>query len=212
LASGGYIGGGLYHSQSIEGALASLPGIRIVYPSFADDAAGLLRTSMRSEGITIFMEPKALYNDPKAEANVPEDYEVPFGKAKVRREGKDLTIITWGNTSHMSLEAAEKIKAETGKEVEVVDLRSLAPLDEEAILESVKKTSKVLVAHEDNVFGGFGGEVAALISDKAFQYLDGPVQRVGATNTPVGFNRILEKAILPDTEKIYQAALNLLNY
>ena len=212
LASGGYIGGGLYHSQSIEGALASLPGIRIVYPSFADDAAGLLRTSMRSEGITIFMEPKALYNDPKAEANVPEDYEVPFGKAKVRREGKDLTIITWGNTSHMSLEAAEKIKAETGKEVEVIDLRSLAPLDEEAILESVKKTSKVLVAHEDNVFGGFGGEVAALISDKAFQYLDGPVQRVGATNTPVGFNRILEKAILPDTEKIYQAALNLLNY
>lgn len=212
LASGGYIGGGLYHSQSIEGALASLPGIRIVYPSFADDAAGLLRTSMRSEGITIFMEPKALYNDPKAEANVPEDYEVPYGKAKVRREGKDLTIITWGNTSHMSLEAAEKIKAETGKEVEVIDLRSLAPLDEEAILESVKKTSKVLVAHEDNVFGGFGGEVAALISDKAFQYLDGPVQRVGATNTPVGFNRILEKAILPDTEKIYQAALNLLNY
>ncbi|MCK9168232.1 MAG: thiamine pyrophosphate-dependent enzyme [Bacteroidales bacterium] len=212
LASGGYIGGGLYHSQNIEGALASLPGIRIVYPSFADDAAGLLRTSMRSEGITIFMEPKALYNDPKAEAGVPEDYEVPFGKAKVRREGKDLTIITWGNTSHMSLEAAEKIKAETGKEVEVIDLRSLAPLDEEAIMESVKKTSKVLVVHEDNVFGGFGGEVAALISDKAFQYLDGPVQRVGATNTPVGFNRILEKAILPNTEKIYQAALNLLNY
>jgi len=212
LASGGYIGGGLYHSQNIEGALASLPGIRIVYPSFADDAAGLLRTSMRSEGITIFMEPKALYNDPKAEASVPEDYEVPFGKAKVRREGNDLTIITWGNTSHMSLEAAEKINAESGKEVEVIDLRSLVPLDEEAIMESVKKTSKVLVVHEDNVFGGFGGEVAALISDKAFQYLDGPVQRVGATNTPVGFNRILEKAILPNTEKIYQAALNLLNY
>ncbi|NCD42554.1 MAG: 2-oxoisovalerate dehydrogenase, partial [Bacteroidia bacterium] len=212
LASGGYIGGGLYHSQSIEGALASLPGIRIVYPSFADDAAGLLRTSIRSEGITVFMEPKALYNDPKAEAKVPEDYEVPFGKAKTRREGKDLSIITWGNTTHMSLEAAEKIKEETGKEVEVIDLRSLAPLDEEAILESVKKTSKVLIAHEDHVFGGFGGEVAARISDRAFQYLDGPVQRLGATNTPVGFNRILEKAILPNTEKIYQAALNLLNY
>lgn len=212
LASGGYIGGGLYHSQTIEGALATLPGIRIVYPSYADDAAGLLRTSMRSEGITIFMEPKALYNDPKAEALVPADYEIPFGKAKTRREGTDLTIITWGNTTHMSVTAAEKLKAETGKEVEVIDLRSIAPLDEEAILNSVKKTGKVLVAHEDKIFGGFGGEVAALINEKAFEHLDGPVQRVGATNTPVGFNRILEKAILPDTEKIYNAALTLLNY
>jgi 2-oxoisovalerate dehydrogenase E1 component len=167
---------------------------------------------MRSEGITIFMEPKALYNDPKAEAPVPADYEVPFGKAKIQRKGKDLTIVTWGNTTLMSLEAAEKIKAETGKEVEVLDLRSLTPLDEEAILSSVKKTGKVLIAHEDKIFGSFGGEIAALISQKAFEDLDGPVQRIGAANTPVGFNRILEKAILPDTEKIYNAALNLLNY
>lgn len=212
LASGGYIGGGLYHSQTIEGALATLPGIRIVYPSFADDAAGLLRTSIRSRGITIFMEPKALYNDPQAEAPVPEDFEVPFGKARLRRKGQHLSIITWGNATHMSLAAAELIAKETGKEIEVLDLRSLTPLDTEAILHTVKKTGKVLIAHEDKIFGSFGGEIAAFITENAFEYLDGPVTRVGATNTPVGFNRILEKAILPDMEKIKMAALKLLNY
>jgi 2-oxoisovalerate dehydrogenase E1 component len=212
LASGGYIGGGLYHSQTIEGALATFPGIRIVYPSFADDAAGLLRTSLRSEGPTMFLEPKALYNDPLAETWVPEDFEVPFGKARIRRPGKDLTIITYGNTTHMSLSVAEQIEAETGKSVEVIDIRSLIPLDKETILESVKKTSRALVVHEDKVFGGFGGEIAAIITEEAFQYLDAPVKRVGSTFTPVGFNRILEKAILPDQERIKKAALELLDY
>ncbi len=212
LASGGYIGGGLYHSQTIEGALATFPGIRIVYPSFADDAAGLLRTSMRSQGPTLFLEPKALYNDPAAETIVPDDFEVPFGKARVRKQGVDATIVTYGNTTHMCLAVADRLHKEMNKSVEVIDLRSLIPLDKETILESVKKTGKVLVVHEDKVFGGFGGEIAAIISDEGFSYLDAPVKRVGSTFTPVGFNRILEKAVLPQTDTIYKAMQELLEF
>jgi 2-oxoisovalerate dehydrogenase E1 component len=212
LASGGYIGGGLYHSQNIEGSLAAIPGVRIVCPSFADDAAGLLRTSMRSRGPTLFLEPKALYNDPVAETIVPDEFEVPFGKARTRREGKDMSIITYGNTTHMSIAVANQIAEETGKSIEVIDIRSLIPLDKDAILESVKKTGRVLVVHEDKVFGGFGGEIAAMISNEGFEFLDAPVRRVGSTFTPVGFNRILEKAILPDQERIYTAVKKLLEY
>ena len=212
LASGGYIGGGLYHSQNIEGALTTLPGARIVCPSFADDAAGLLRTSMRSKGFTLFPEPKALYNSVEAAAVVPEDFEVPFGKARIRREGTDLSIITYGNTTHFCLHAAERLEKEGGWKVEVIDIRSLIPLDKEAIFESVKKTSKALVVHEDKVFSGFGAELAAMIGEEMFRYLDGPVQRVGSTFTPVGFNPILEKEILPDEAKIYEAARKLLEY
>lgn len=212
LASGGYIGGGLYHSQNIEAVLTTFPGIRVVYPSFADDAAGLLRTSIRSKGPTVFLEPKALYNNPAAAANVPDDFTVPFGKARIRRQGRDLTIVTYGNTTHFALEVAEKIAKEMNSEIEVVDIRSLIPLDKETILESVKKTNRALVVHEDKIFGGFGGELAALITEEAFEFLDAPVKRFGATFTPVGFNRILEKAILPDTGKIYQMAKELLDY
>lgn len=212
LASGGYIGGGLYHSQTIEGALTTFPGLRVVYPSFADDAAGLLRTSMRSRGMTLFLEPKALYNDPSAEALVPDDFEVPFGIARVRREGTDLSVITYGNTLPFCLNAAEQIFKETGKNIEVIDLRSLVPLDKESILNSVKKTNRALVVHEDKVFAGFGGEVAALIADEAFNYLDAPVKRIGSTFTPVGFNRILERAILPNTDKILVAMREVLEF
>jgi len=212
LASGGYIGGGLYHSQTIEGTLTTLPGIRVIYPSFADDAAGLLRTAIRSKGVTLFLEPKALYNAPKAATPIPDDFEVPFGKARLRKEGNDLTMITYGNTTHFCLEAAHLIENESNYTVEVLDLRSLLPLDEDSILKSVKKTGKVLIVHEDKVFGGFGGELAAIINENAFEYLDGPVKRVGSTFTPVGFNRILESAILPDTQKISQKAKELLNY
>ncbi len=212
LASGGYIGGGLYHSQTIEGTITTLPGVRVVYPSFADDAAGLLRTSLRSKGMTMFMEPKALYNAPKAATPVPDDFEVPFGKARIRREGGDLTMITYGNTTHFCLEAAERLEKENNAAIEVIDLRSLVPLDKETVLASVKKTGKALIVHEDKVFSGFGGELAAMIMDEAFEYLDGPVKRVGSTFTPVGFNRILEKAILPNTDKIYAAAVDLLAY
>jgi 2-oxoisovalerate dehydrogenase E1 component len=211
IASGGYIGGGLYHSQNIEGTLCTLPGIRVVVPAFADDAAGLLRTSMRSKGCTVYLEPKALYNSKSAMAVVPDDFEVPFGKARIRRQGQHLSIITYGNTVHFSLEAAE-VLAQEGFEVEVLDLRSLNPLDYEAIVTTVKKTHRALVVHEDKVFAGFGGELVGVINERAFEYLDAPVRRVGSTFTPVGFNRILERAILPDMNRILNAARDLLNY
>jgi 2-oxoisovalerate dehydrogenase E1 component len=211
LASGGYIGGGLYHSQSIEGALTSIPGVRIVYPSFADDAAGLLRTAIRSKGLTMFMEPKALYNDPKAATVIPDDFEVPFGKARIRRNGDDLVMITYGNTTHMCLEAAEKLSKD-GVSVEVIDLRSLIPLDKETILNSVKRIGKVMVVHEDKIHSGFGSEISSIIMEEAFEYLDGPVKRVGSTFTPVGFHRSFERMILPNTEKIYNSAKEVLAY
>ena len=211
LASGGYIGGGMYHSQNIEGSLAAIPGVRIVYPSYADDAAGLLRTAMRSKGLTMFMEPKALYQDPKAATVIPVDFEVPFGKARIRKEGSDLTLLTYGNTTHLSVEAANKLEKD-GHSVEVIDLRSLIPLDEETILKSIEKTNKVLIVHEDKVFGGFGGELSAIITEKAFNLLDAPVKRVGSPFTPVGFNRILERAILPNVDRIYTAAKELIAY
>jgi 2-oxoisovalerate dehydrogenase E1 component len=212
LASGGYIGGGLYHSQTIEGALTTLPGVRVVYPCYADDAAGLLRTSMRSRGMTLFLEPKALYNAPKVAAPIPDDFEVPFGKARIRKEGTDLSLITFGNTTPMCVELAEKFAEEGIASLEVLDLRSLSPLDTDALVKTVKKTGKAVVVHEDKVFGGFGGEVVAAINDNAFEFLDGPVKRVGSTFTPVGFNRILEAAILPDVNRIEDAVTALLNY
>lgn len=211
LASGGYIGGGLYHSQNIEGSLTTFPGIRVVYPSYADDAAGLLRTSMRSRGVTLFLEPKALYNSPKVASPIPDDFEVPFGKARIRKEGENISLITYGNTTPMCVNVAEKLETE-GISAEVLDLRSLNPLDEDSIMKSVRKTGKVLIVHEDKVFGGFGGELTALINEKAFEFLDAPVLRVGSTFTPVGFNRILEKAILPDTDRIYNKSKELLKY
>lgn len=212
LASGGYIGGGLYHSQTIEGALTSIPGARIVYPSFADDAAGLLRTSIRSKGFTVFLEPKALYNAAAAATYVPDDFEVPFGKARIRRTGNDLTVITYGNTTHFCLDVAERLHKEDNWEIEVIDIRSLIPLDTETIFASVKKTSKVLIVHEDKVFSGFGAEIAGIVGTEMFRYLDAPIQRVGSTFTPVGFHPVLEKAILPSEERIYQAAKHLLHY
>ncbi|HSE62986.1 MAG TPA: thiamine pyrophosphate-dependent enzyme [Thermoanaerobaculia bacterium] len=211
IASGGYIGGGLYHSQNIEGWLTTLPGIRIVYPAFADDAAGLLRTAIRSRGITLYLEPKFLYNNPMARAPVPAEFAVPFGKARVRREGKDLTIVAYGTLVHFALETAAELEKE-GKSVEVVDLRSLVPLDLEAVVRSVKKTSRALVAHEDKVHGGFGGEVVSQIQEAVFPLLDAPIGRVGSTFTPVGFNRILERAVLPSTERVLEAARKVLAY
>jgi 2-oxoisovalerate dehydrogenase E1 component len=209
LASGGYIGGGLYHSQTLEGALTSLPGARIVYPSFADDAAGLLRTSIRSKGFTLYLEPKALYNATEAATFVPDDFEVPFGKARIRKAGHQLTLVTYGNTTHLSLKVAAQLEKE-GFAVEVIDLRSLIPLDKETLFNSIRKTSKVLVVHEDKVFSGFGAELSATIASDMFQHLDAPIKRVGALFTPVGFHPVFEKAILPDEKRIYDAAKELL--
>ena len=159
----------------------------------------------------MFMEPKALYNDPKAATVIPDDFEVPFGKARIRRNGEDLVMITYGNTTHMCLEAAEKLSKE-GKSVEVIDLRSLIPLDKETILNSIKRIGKVMVVHEDKVHSGFGAEVASIIMEEAFEYLDCPVKRVGSSFTPVGFHRSFERMILPNTEKIYIAAKEVLAY
>lgn len=211
IASGGYIGGGLYHSQNVEGWLTTLPGIRVVVPAFADDAAGLLRTAMRSRGTTLYLEPKFLYNAKMAHAVVPPDFAVPFGKARVRREGSDLTILAYGTPVHFALEAAAKLEKE-GKSAEVIDLRCLSPLDTEAIVKSVKKTHRVLIAHEDKVFGGFGGELAAIAASECFPWLDAPVERVGSEFTPVGFNRILERATLPNADKVLAAARKVLSF
>jgi len=211
IASGGYIGGGLYHSQNVEGWLTTLPGIRVVVPAFADDAAGLLRTAIRSRGTTLYLEPKFLYNAKMAHAVIPPDFAVPFGKARVRREGTDLTILAYGTPVHFALEAAAKLEQE-GKSAEVIDLRSLSPLDTEAIITSVKKTHRALIAHEDKVFGGFGGELAAIVASECFPWLDAPVERVGSEFTPVGFNRILERATLPNTDKVLAAARKVLAF
>lgn len=212
LASGGYIGGGLYHSQNLEGTFSTLPGIRIVMPAFGDDAYGLFRTAIKSEGPTLFLEPKHLYNHPRTRCRVPEDFMVPFGKARIRREGSDMSILTYGTTVHYCLEVAKKLEEEKDANIEVVDLRSLVPLDKETLFESVRKTNKCLIVHEDKVFGGFGGELAALVSDECFESLDGPIQRVGSTFTPVGFNRKLERAVLPDVNRVQEAAIKLLDY
>ncbi len=213
LASGGYIGGGPYHSQNDEAILTTLPGVRVVVPAFADDAAGLLRTAIRSKGMTFFLEPKFLYNRPEAAGpNMGSEFAIPFGKARVRREGTDLSVITYGNTVHFALEAAKKLEAE-GISVEVVDLRTLRPLDEETILESVRKTNKVLVLHEDRLFGGMGAEVAAIITEKAFDALDAPVKRLASKDTAgVPFNKILENGTLVQPEQVYAALKELAAY
>lgn len=234
LASGGYIGGGLYHSQTIEGALANIPGGRIVYPMFADDAYGLMRTAMQSEGPTLFLEPKALYNDPRTRSHIPDDFMVPFGKARVRRDGTDVVIFTYGNALPMALKAAEELSGvdfqsasssadfqsadaakdgratDAGKDahttsVAVIDLRSLVPLDTDTILEWVKKTGRVVIAHEGPEFGGFGGEIAALIAREAFHHLDAPIMRVGAKYSPVPFSMALEPEVLPQVAWIKEA-------
>ncbi|HSO73195.1 MAG TPA: thiamine pyrophosphate-dependent enzyme [Blastocatellia bacterium] len=213
LASGGNIAGGLYHSQNLEAVFATLPGLRVVTPAFADDAVGLLRHAMRSRGITFFLEPKYLYNQVFAKSPNPGDnYEIPFGKARVRREGADLTIVSYGTPVHWCLRAANQLKDEHGISAEVIDLRSIVPFDIDTVVTSVRKTSKALVVHEDKVFGGFGGEISAQITERCFAVLDGPVLRVGSKDCPVPFSKILERAVLPQVEDVYQKALALAQY
>jgi len=212
LASGGYIQGGLYHSQNLEGVFTTLPGIRVVNPAFADDAMGLMRNAIRSEGPTIFLEPKFLYNFKRASSPTPpDDFIVPFGKAKIRRKGTDISVITYGTGVHISMIAAEELHKE-GVSVEIVDLRSLAPWDKEAVLESVKKTNKVVIVHEDKVTGGFGGEIAAEINTNAFNHLDAPIIRVGSKDVPVGFAKDYENHTLPNSNDVKEAVKKTLAY
>ncbi len=213
LASGGYIQGGLYHSQSIEGSLAAIPGLRIVIPSTADDATGLLRCAMRTRGITMYLEPKYLYNHAWSKTPRPTaEFCVPLGRARVRREGADLSIITYGTPVHFAMQAADRLMKEENINIEVIDLRSLIPLDKDTIAKTVRKTSKALVVHEANRTGGFGGEIAALIAEEHFQYLDAPVMRLGSKDIPVGFAKNLELETLVNANDIYDAALKLAKY
>lgn len=212
LASGGYIGGGLYHSQNLEAVFTTLPGLRVVVPAFADDAVGMLRAAFRNRGVTFFLEPKFLYNQFFAKSPNPgTNFYIPFGKARVRREGTDLTIVSYGTTVHWALRAASKL-ADESITAEVIDLRSLAPWDKDAVMASVKKTGRLLVVHEDKLTGGFGGEVASYVAEHAFKYLDAPVTRLGSKDTPVPFSRILEAAILVQESDVYNAARRLALY
>lgn len=212
LASGGYIQGGLYHSQNLDAVFSHLPGVRVVCPAFADDAIGLMRNAIRSKGLTIYLEPKFLYNyRPTSTSKPGDDFIIPFGKAKIRKPGTDISIISYGNAIHISLQAAADLEKE-GINCEVIDLRSLAPWDKKTVFESVKKTNRVLVAHEHYKTGGLGGEIASTISEELFSYLDAPVARVASKDTPVGFAKSLEKAILLNKEDVIEAVKKTVNY
>lgn len=209
---GGYIHGGLCHSQNIESFFAHIPGLNIVYPSRADDAKGLLRTAIQSDDPVLFLEHKGMYRQSFAIAEEPdENYLLPFGQAKIRREGTDATVITYGYLVQKSIDAAKEIEKE-GFNIEIIDIRTINPLDKDCILNSIKKTNKVLIAHEDSLFHGFGAEIAAQIAEFAYEYLDAPIKRLGAKDVPVGFSPILEEATLPQTEDIKVALKNLLEY
>jgi len=212
LASGGYIQGGLYHSQNLDTVFAALPGIRVVCPSFADDAVGLMRHAIRAGGVTMFLEPKFLYNYRPASASMPdENFMIPFGKAKIRKQGSDITLISYGNAMPISLMAAEEL-ANRGVSVEVIDLRSLAPWDKQTVFDSVRKTGRAVVAHEHYLTGGFGGEVASSITAECFKSLDAPVLRVASKDTPVGFAKSLEAVILLQKTDIVNALDRVLTY
>jgi 2-oxoisovalerate dehydrogenase E1 component len=212
LASGGYIQGGPYHSQSIEGALASIPGVRIVMPASAEDASGLLRCAFRTRGLTVYLEPKFLYNHAWGKGAYPAPHLcVPIGRARLRRRGRDLSIITWGNTVHLALAAAERLAGE-GMDVDVLDLRSILPFDQDAIAECVHRTGKAMIVHEAGLTGGFGGEIAAWIAEHLFENLDAPVRRIASLDCPVGFARALEEAALVGVDDIHAAAVALASY
>ena len=212
IATGGYIKGGPWHSACIEGVFAHIPGWRVVFPSCAEDAKGLIKMAARSEDPVIFLEHKGLYRKLQAQTPEPDaDYVIPFGKGRIVREGKDLTVVAWGYTVHQALDAARQLEAE-GKSVEVIDLRSIAPLDEELIAASVRKTSRVLVAHEDSLTMGFGAEVAARIGQSCFESLDAPVARVAAADTFVPTAPNLETLVLPSTAGLRNAAATLLRW
>ncbi len=208
---GAGIHGGLYHSQSIEATFAHVPGLKVVAPATPADAKGLLTSAIRDPDPVLFLEHKRTYRLIREE--VPdEEYTVPLGPAVVRRSGRHLTVLAWGMMVHESLKAAEMVAAE-GIEVEVVDLRTLSPLDQPTILESVCRTHKLLIVHEDSLTGGLGGELAAIVAEKAFDTLDGPIVRVAAPDAPATpFNTSLEDLYLPNAARIARAVRELAAY
>jgi 2-oxoisovalerate dehydrogenase E1 component len=205
-------GGSVYHSQSGTTIFAHTPGLRIVYPSNALDANGLLRTAIRCDDPVLFLEHKHLYRQVYNKSKYPSsDFMIPFGKARTVREGSDISIIAFGALVERSFQAAKRLE-QRGISVEVIDLRSLVPYDWDAIAESVKKTSRVIVAHEDPLSFGYGAEIAARISDELFEYLDAPVRRVAATDTFVAYAPQVEDFILPQIEDVERAVDELMGY
>ena len=208
---GGGIRGGLFHSQNVETHFFHTPGLKVVAPSTPYDAKGLLKSAIRDNNPVVFLEHKKTYRLVRGE--VPdEDYTLPIGKADVKRAGSNITLVSYGLTIHYCLEAAEKMAAE-GVDVEVVDLRTLTPLDTETVLDSVKRTGKLAVVHEDNITGGVGAEIAAVVADQAFDYLDGPIARICGPDVPtMPFAQTLEDAYMPTADKIADGLRKLAAY
>ncbi len=209
--SGGYVRGGPFHSQNPEAAFLHTPGLKIVYPATASDAKGLLKAAIRDDDCVLFFEHKYLYRRVKDEVPAG-DHIVPIGQARVARAGRDLSIITYAATVWKALEAADELEREDGLSVEVLDLRTLLPLDDEAIVASVKKTSRVLIVHEDTRTGGIAGEITARINERAFEWLDAPIWRVTAADVPLPYSPPLEDYVLPQTADIVRAARQLAQY
>jgi 2-oxoisovalerate dehydrogenase E1 component beta subunit len=210
LPSGGGFSGGPFHSQNPESSFAHIPGLKCVCPATPEDAKGLLATAIEDPNPVLYFEHKHLYR--RLKADVPEErYTIPFGEARIHREGEDISVITWGAMVHTADEAAEGL-AKEDVSVEVVDLRTVMPWDKQAVLESVTKTSKVLVLHEDTRTGGFGAEIAATIAEEAFESLDAPVKRIAAPDTPVPFSPPLEKAFIPQVETVAAGLRELAAY
>ncbi len=213
VAIGGYLrGGGLYHSQSGESIFAHCPGLRVVYPSTAEDAAGLLRTSIRCEDPVLFLEHKHLYRQTYNKSAYPgANFTIPFGRAAVRRPGTDVVVVTWGAMVQRSLLAAQQAEKD-GVSAMVVDLRTIAPFDWNAIAAAVRATNRIVIAHEDQLTCGFGAELAARVAGNLFDYLDAPVRRVGAMDVPVAYHPDLEDAILPGSADVLEAILETARY
>jgi len=208
--SGGGVHGGPFHSQNPEMYFVHTPGLKVVCPSTAYDAKGLIKSAIRDPDPVIYFEHKFLYR--RVKEDLPsDDFVVPIGKAAIRRNGSDISVITYGAMVYIALDAAKELEKE-GIDLEVLDLRSLLPFDKEAVLESVKKTNKVILLHEDTQIGGFAGELAAIISEEAFEHLDGPIRRITAPNTPVPYSPPLEEFFLPKISDVVRVARELYAY